>query len=617
MIRYTAFFALALLSICTACGGGGSQSVQDEATLAPLYGGDLEGVNLSQTASSVDVSVSEATVDGRFFRLSLPDGMVASIQDWSGASEVVALMVPTAEGAEFGVVATPEYSGGPVSMRVSLARGLRSASAPPSGDRNRLSDFTVTDIGGGQVQLSWTQVNVGDYDFNGEVNIADLTPLAGVLGQTYDRSVPGAADTKVYWLDGDGNGEVNIGDLAPIGQNYGAYINGYVLKKNGTPIAGAAAGDPTVLRSQSEPRAGLPPTYTVLHSGSATDEWEVVSVDEQGNEGAGNTGGGVQPVPVDLQTTINISGPDLYNLDGSGSGQFDGSGKFSTRVINPIDIVTRAPVGDVNTVGAQTLYTGLPRARRMIVDFRYAPTVNLATGGPKIGAKAKGASEVAEEDIVISAIPFPLPAGEEPVNIAADIELTENPEGGFFVDLHATIDVPGDNPATEAIVENGYRIEEDRRLEYANGEVVLDNDLDGRIDDEPTLADADRDMISEPGIDEIQYRDDNEDSPDDEEIEIKEGLVIAFDELAGSVTVEGILETAEEDEFPGVYTVRFSEFTEFEYENGGGHDPNIDPSTIQLGDFLDIEMFTYEVPGSPTAELWSEKIELLGPEALD
>lgn len=78
--------------------------------------------------------------------------------------------------------------------------------------------------------LSWTHFQRGDYDQNGEVNVADLTPI-GVhyLVNSGDPDWPAASVA-----DGDGNGEVNVGDITPIGQNYGAQVAGYVVEAQET-----------------------------------------------------------------------------------------------------------------------------------------------------------------------------------------------------------------------------------------------------------------------------------------------------------------------------------------------------------------------------------------------
>lgn len=97
----------------------------------------------------------------------------------------------------------------------------RSASYTPFTPQNQVRDLLVG--GSGPHYLVWTYVNQGDYDLNGEVNIADLTPVGLHFGLNSSHPL---------WLlaqaaDGDGNGEVNIADVTPIGVNYGGAVRGY------------------------------------------------------------------------------------------------------------------------------------------------------------------------------------------------------------------------------------------------------------------------------------------------------------------------------------------------------------------------------------------------------
>ncbi|MCB1219291.1 MAG: hypothetical protein H7A35_05405 [Planctomycetales bacterium] len=73
--------------------------------------------------------------------------------------------------------------------------------------------------------LSWYYTNPGDYDQNGEVNIADLTPLGINLG----RSGPFSEGQMEYMVDGDGNGEINVSDITPIAVHFGNLVEGYTL----------------------------------------------------------------------------------------------------------------------------------------------------------------------------------------------------------------------------------------------------------------------------------------------------------------------------------------------------------------------------------------------------
>jgi PKD repeat protein len=74
-------------------------------------------------------------------------------------------------------------------------------------------------------ELSWLYRNTGDYDQNGEVNIADLTPLGKNFGTIAGEG--GFDDTEsLSVIDGDGNGQINIADITPIGIGFGRSASG-------------------------------------------------------------------------------------------------------------------------------------------------------------------------------------------------------------------------------------------------------------------------------------------------------------------------------------------------------------------------------------------------------
>ncbi|MCH7471913.1 hypothetical protein IIA79_03065, partial [bacterium] len=74
------------------------------------------------------------------------------------------------------------------------------------------------------VVLYWEEVNVGDFNNDGEVGMTDLIPV----GRRYGRvSTDGHEDEWDRLPDGNGDGEVNYRDAWQIGENYGALLSGY------------------------------------------------------------------------------------------------------------------------------------------------------------------------------------------------------------------------------------------------------------------------------------------------------------------------------------------------------------------------------------------------------
>ena len=89
--------------------------------------------------------------------------------------------------------------------------------------------------------LSWRERLTGDYDLNGLVTIADISPIGQQLGNSYDLEDPDASG-KVEVVDGDINGLITIADISPIGQNFGTQLTGYDVYR--TELADASE-DPT------------------------------------------------------------------------------------------------------------------------------------------------------------------------------------------------------------------------------------------------------------------------------------------------------------------------------------------------------------------------------------
>ncbi|MEP0814726.1 MAG: PKD domain-containing protein [bacterium] len=115
---------------------------------------------------------------------------------------------------------------------LTLARELnlsKITSAAPPGDSGRVTDLAYDPETG---MLSWTYVNTGDYDANGEVGVTDITPIA--LHYLADMS-DGENDFIESWTDGDKNGEIGVGDITPIALNYMHRVEWYYVLISPTP----------------------------------------------------------------------------------------------------------------------------------------------------------------------------------------------------------------------------------------------------------------------------------------------------------------------------------------------------------------------------------------------
>jgi hypothetical protein len=116
------------------------------------------------------------------------------------------------------------------SLRTALiARGEgKLVSTPPMGPANAVPDLSVTDTGGGTADITWHYYNVGDYNQDGVVNVADITPLAIHYGQGW---VAGEENTLAAVVDGSGNKSVDIADVTQIAMNFGVECAGYNIEE--------------------------------------------------------------------------------------------------------------------------------------------------------------------------------------------------------------------------------------------------------------------------------------------------------------------------------------------------------------------------------------------------
>ncbi|MEZ5338483.1 MAG: hypothetical protein R3F46_09475 [bacterium] len=126
--------------------------------------------------------------------------------------------------------AEPGTSGRFSIARIRFSNGAvlagRQASAVPSGVSSRIPDLSV-DSGSGA--LSFSYVNVGDYDQNSEVGIADITPLGVNFNAAPADGSSYPFDSALSVVDGDSNGLITLADITPIGVNFGNRIESWTL----------------------------------------------------------------------------------------------------------------------------------------------------------------------------------------------------------------------------------------------------------------------------------------------------------------------------------------------------------------------------------------------------
>lgn len=189
--------------------------------------------------------------------------------------------------------------------RISISAGAAKAvSQPPGGDANKPTDLTLVDMGESEYLLLWHEVNVGDYDNNGSVGIADITPIAMHFGE--DASDP---NSTTGLIDGSGNETVDIADITGIAMNFGTSLAGYNVYVEGAlqPNQGDP-GDLSVMRPAVPGSERVSYRYSLMLGGLVNVT--VAPADTGGAEG-------VESDPAELGTGDAPAAPQ--NLSASAS----------------------------------------------------------------------------------------------------------------------------------------------------------------------------------------------------------------------------------------------------------------------------------------------------------
>lgn len=578
----------ALLLSCT--GQDAVPRAHRDVSLVPLYATQASDLHLSVSGDVVNVTLDSIGADGSYGRVSTPSTMTAAEPSMYVSDGLLCAVFPHGDGVDIGVIPVQDTHATTATVSIDLGSSGKSISTPPTGSANRVIDLTVSDIDGEQVVLKWTEVNTGDYDFNGEVNIADIAPVAKYFGQNYDTASEGAQDGTLYWIDGDKNGEINISDLIPLGINFSHEIAGYYVLHNGMPVTEPDSEQPQLFARdsatfRSQPDA-LPPLYSTILNGSVNDAWSVVPVDSAGNQGSISIGT-IIGNKIDASASVIISGINLWQLDGTGSSSFDG-GFSLCRVILPIDDVDFAEIGEaVGGPNGTAYFDSLPRNEQLFLEIAYAPKTDLLTGEPV-------PREVAIANLFHTRMPFILPDVEGQVAFAPEIKVTSREEG-LAIDLFMKL--------TTAEGTEKYH----SQLLLPEGLVSYDTDGDASFVDQAFLTDSNFDSVSDARIRlALNERDYAGGSRRDTR---HKGTVQLFDEAGGYLVLTDAMFFDDElgwtPEPYGEIAYNFSELTEF----GEMGQTFIDPSSIAEGQELEVRGYVLSnlVAGlSPT--YWANRI---------
>jgi hypothetical protein len=316
-LSYLAIIVAALL--LAGCSAGGRQLAQPNlssggsATFVlsdegSIYQGASSpfAVDQSFDALSGRLSVTVSAHDARGLKaatliLSYPADSYHLVKaDYAGGlgDEVVTAIIPRCPEVNMGAAITnlderEGVNGDCILFTAEFALGAettsRAVAAAPSGVTNQVA-LTGTINTQNIVNLRWLELNRGDGNNDGKVNIADITPIA----QSWGRSTTDGQNDKADFLaDYNANGTVGISDLTILAMAFGRELAGYDVE-SGLALAGPftkmGTGTPTVKRSDINPTPGRDNgQLQYIYNTTPIDGivyFRVVAKDPQGNAGA-------------------------------------------------------------------------------------------------------------------------------------------------------------------------------------------------------------------------------------------------------------------------------------------------------------------------------------------
>ncbi|MDQ3023753.1 MAG: hypothetical protein M3R04_05120 [bacterium] len=200
------------------------------------------------------------------------------------------------------------------------------SSAAPADPVNRVADLYLVRLDDATAEARWTYRNAGDYDQNGEVNIADVSMLGANLG----RSIEDSDWYRARVADGDRNLEINISDLTPLGSHLLRTVDAYSIQVTTNLFdEGSWSEIAQVSLSTATPASDGPRKFAANVTAAAGQNFRVVPL-HGGLPGIAGTpysfdgiGGAPEMDPVLRQLVLDKIGEKLGNLVGSTSEEQD------------------------------------------------------------------------------------------------------------------------------------------------------------------------------------------------------------------------------------------------------------------------------------------------------
>lgn len=196
-----------------------------------------EGLSIQVEDDSVVLELAEPAAGDMYLYVFYAGDAVHPVEMSPGGAlgeEYIFLAVPVETGAVAVGMARIRSAGEPMVpageiVRLRFADGAatneRTVSTVPNRGDAAVEDLVVAVNPDATVSLSWTEMHPGDYDNNGTVTIADITPIAIMYGRPFND--PSDDPGRIDLVDGDRDGKVSIADITPLAIFYGTEVTGY------------------------------------------------------------------------------------------------------------------------------------------------------------------------------------------------------------------------------------------------------------------------------------------------------------------------------------------------------------------------------------------------------
>ncbi len=620
-LKFTITLVGVLLAMA-ACRGSGPPLEDSALRITALYGSDSSSIGIQTAGDVITLHSPDVAESGLFLLLESAGVSALELVSGNANSNLLFMEVATSQGTELGAV--PIDPAGSRELTVSFRTGapvpLRRASLFE--DPYRVDEIVVVPSPlDNYVSLNWVEKNIGDYDFNGEVNAADLIPLSLNLGQSGFRNSAAANATPLFYIDGDENNEINLADIVPIARYFHNSIRGYFIYKNDEAVTLEGESTPAFFSRDPENEwiiNDAPVFFQVSVEGSFEDQYKLLPVDAHDTPQSQS----VVFDGVELQAVLTPhpalldDPPTLFDLSGNGVTILDETEENSPgyfcvmRVIEPGDIVNG--IGDPPDMLDPAFWNRVPQsadegAREGGAGYRFdkltrpdisaghalpylleilvAPTVDLRTGA----ARSYIGSKVPNSFYYRLAVPVFIPPGHRSLQAELVLDIVPAAEGpGYDVVMYNHQFENGDE-FDNSVIKLAFSPDDPdsgivcRVFDPAPGKRYLASDFQYS----PKFTDYNADGIS----DQLQRRmislaDGQYYSLEPFPLRLR-GEPLTYDPLAGTLDllyVDKILDSGLEVFYAGQARMQLSEMSRLTWiihDDAGDHLVQVDPSLLQ------------------------------------